>query len=130
MATTGPTFGSGGGIVTVPDGTGGAGAPVTVTEIINAMWENSQLRSMQGDLYIDQARADVGAAPQMGMVHLDTSYLPPTAPPLPPMNPNDGEAIYDEKLAQIAAMIDTAFTQFIATYFPNTQGYLAARAST
>lgn len=115
MATIPP-----GGIVTVPDPTtGGAGAPVTTTQVINAMWQNAQSKSEAGDARVGQAIALADPAPQMSPVTLDTSYLPPTPPDLPNDDPNNGEAIFSAWYAQMLAMITTNFRSFIDEFFPD-----------
>lgn len=119
MATIPP-----GGIVTVPDPiTGGAGAPVTTTQVINAMWENAQNKSAAGDARVGQAISLADPAPQMVTPVLDTSYVPPTKPDLPEDNPLDGEAMYNAQRDQMLTLITNSFTDFINTYFPNPQFY-------
>jgi hypothetical protein len=119
MATIPP-----GGIVTIPDPvSGGAGAPVTTTQIINAMWENAQNKSAAGDLRIGQAIGFADPAPNMTAPTLDMSYLPPTAPDLPIEDPGSSEALYNSQRDQLINLITTSFTNFIDTYFPNPQFY-------
>lgn len=119
MATIPP-----GGIVTIPDPiSGGAGAPVTTTQIINAMWANAQEKSASGDLRIGQAIGFADPAPNMTAPTLDMSYLPPTAPALVPHNPGDAIAMYNTQRDQLYTMITTSFVNFIDTYFPNPQFY-------
>src|SRR5688572_24280865 len=97
MATIPP-----GGIVTVPDPiSGGAGAPVTTTQIVNAMWENAQNKSTSGDERVTQAIALADPAPQMLTPVLDTTYVAPLKPILPEDNPLDGEAMYETQRDQM-----------------------------
>lgn len=121
MATVPP-----GGIVTVPDGSGGAGAAVVTTQIINAMWQNAQAKSSAGDARVAQAIGIADPAPQVGQVTLDKSYLPPTVPVLPNEDPNNGEAMYDAQRDQMLAMVTQNFRSFIAEYFPNPEYYESA----
>lgn len=123
MATTPPP----GGIVTVPDPvTGGAGAAVTVTETINAMWENAQSKSAAGDARIGQAISLADPAAQLSYTPLDTSYVPPVAPGIVPDNPMDAEALYNAQRDQMLALITSNFRSFIDEFFPNPDWYQEA----
>ncbi|MGJ3704654.1 hypothetical protein [Variovorax sp. AFSI2.2] len=124
MATIPP-----GGIVTIPDPTsGGAGAPVTTTQIINAMWANAQSKSESGDLRIGQAIGFADPAPHVLTPTLDTTYLPPLKPDLPPDSPNDAEAMYNTQRDQMINLITDSWADFISTYFPNPGFYNDALA--
>lgn len=118
MATIPP-----GGIVTIPDGTGGAGAAITTTQIINAMWENAQNKSTTAIDYSAAAEAAASPAPHMQGATLDTSYLPPVKPELPSENPMEAEALYDAKNAEMQTLITSSFRNFIDEWFPNPQFY-------
>lgn len=118
MATIPP-----GGIVTIPDGTGGAGAAITTTQIINAMWENAQNKSTAA-LDASREAADAASpAPHMQGAALDMSYLPPVKPTLSDDNPLDAQALYDAKSAEMQALITDNFRSFIEEWFPNPQFY-------
>lgn len=118
-----------GDIVTVPDPiTGGAGAAVTTTETINAMWRNAQAKSNAGDARVGQAIALADPAPQLTPVTLDTSYFPPLPPTLPNDDPNNGEAIFNTWYNQMLAMITDQFRAFIDEFFPNPEFYEDAMA--
>lgn len=106
-------------IVTVPDPvTGGAGAAVTVTEVINAMWKNAQAKSEAGDERVGQAITLADPAPHMSAPYLDKSYVPPVAPILTPENPGDAEARYIAQRDQLIGMITGQFRGFIDEFFP------------
>ena len=106
-------------IVTVPNPlTGGAGAAVTTTEAINAMWDNSQTRTDEMNARFDEGVADIGPAPLIGYPYLDKSYVPPLTPRLVDPNQVNGEAIYNAQLAKLVDLIGRGITEFFATYFP------------
>ncbi len=108
-----------GDIVTVPDPvTGGAGAAVTTTEVINAMWRNAQEKSAAGDARVGQAITIADPAPHLVAPYLDKSYLPPLPPELIPENPNDAEARYNATRDQLIALITSQFRGFIDEFFP------------
>ena len=113
-----------GGIVPVPDPiTGGAGAPVMVANIVNAMWINAAKKYLDAT---DQAKTAIGLAepaPQMVAPTLDMSYLPPLPPDLPPPDPNRILGIYEDERRALEALIEGAFNDFLATYFPNRKYY-------
>lgn len=117
-----------GGIVSVPNETGGAGAAVLVSQTFNAMWQNAQNKSNAGNQFITQAIGLADPAPQMTAPTLDTSYVPATVPILPNDNPNNGEAIYNTQRDQMLAMITTNFRSFIDEFFPNPAYFDAALA--
>ena len=106
-------------IVTVPDPvTGGAGAAVTTTQVINAMWDNSQTRTDEMSARIAAGLGDVGPAPLIGYPTLDQSYVPPLPPELIDPSLLDGEAIYNTQLAKLVDMIGQGIADFFTNYFP------------
>lgn len=106
-------------IVTVPDPiTGGAGAAVTTTQVINAMWDNSELRTNQMNARIAAGLGDVGPAPLIGTPLLDKSYVPPLPPELTDPSVLDGEAMYNTQLAKLVNLIGQGIADFFANYFP------------
>lgn len=106
-------------IVTVPDPiTGGAGAAVTTTEVINAMWDNSQLRTDEMDARISAGLADIGPAPIIGQPTLDQSYVPPLPPELADPSIMDGEAMYNTQLQKLVDLIGQGIADFFTNYFP------------
>lgn len=116
-----------GGIVSVPDpSTGGAGAPVIVSQIVNANWANAILLLNRAAALMDDAIDIAEPAPQMAIPTLDTTYVPPLKPTLVWDNPNDGKAIYDDARADIDALLTDGFTSFLSTYFPDGGYYTAA----
>lgn len=118
MATIPP-----GGIVTIPDGTGGAGAAITTTQIINAMWQNAQNKSNAALEASGDAAAAADPAPHMLGATLDMSYLPPVKPELPSDNPLDAESLYNGQRDQMINLITGSFASFINEWFPNPQFY-------
>lgn len=117
MATVPP-----GGIVTVPDPSGGgAGAPLLTSQIVNAAWQNGQQRTIDAAARVDSAIALAGPAPLVNTPILDTSYVPPISPGLVPSDPSDAKAIYDDTNAEISQKLEDGFANFQATYFPDIQ---------
>lgn len=110
-----------GGIVTVPDASGGAGAPLLTSQIVNAAWENGQQRTIDAAARVDSAIALAGPAPLVNTPALDTSYVPPVSPGLVPSDPSDAKAIYDDTNAEISQKLEDGFASFQATYFPDIQ---------
>lgn len=118
-----------GGIVSVPDpSTGGAGAPVIVSQIINAKWHNAQVMADASAKRNDDAIALTDPAPQMLVPELDRSYLPPQRPDLPFDDPNAATAMYDAARAQMEALIQDGFTKFLGDNFSNGSYFQAAQA--
>lgn len=105
-------------IVTVPGPTGGAGAAVTVAQIVNAMWANSQERTSQSTAYLGQALNLAGTAPHMDVPVLDSAYEAPTAPTLPEQDPNAAERVYDTKRREMETLLKDGFSGFLDKYFP------------
>jgi hypothetical protein len=116
MATIPP-----GGIVTVPDAGGGAGAPLLTSQIVNAAWANGQQLTIDAANRVDSAIALAGPAPLVNTPALDTSYVPPVSPGLVPSDPSDAKAIYDDTNAEISQKLEDGFASFQATYFPDIQ---------
>jgi hypothetical protein len=110
-----------GGIVTVPDASGGAGAPLLTSQIVNAAWQNGQQRTIDAAARVDTAIALAGPAPLVNTPNLDTSYVPPVSPGLVPSDPSDAKAIYDDTNAEISQKLEDGFANFQATYFPDIQ---------
>lgn len=118
-----------GDIVSVPDpSTGGAGAPVIVSQVMNAKWRNGFTLLDKLFEISDDAIALANPAPQMPGVVLDKSYLPPLPPNLPDMDPNEAKAIYDDSRAEIDALLQGGYVSFLQTYFPDGNFYPAALA--
>ena len=106
-------------IVTVPDPiSGGAGAAITTTQVINAMWDNSQLRTDESNARISAGLADVGPAPLIGVPLLDKSYVPPLPPQLQDPNIMDGEAMYNTQLQKLVDLMGQSIADFFQNYFP------------
>jgi hypothetical protein len=116
-----------GDIVSVPDpSTGGAGAPVIVSQIVNAKWRNAfELVNKAFELG-DNAVGLSTPAPQMPYTVLDKSYLPPLPPTLPNIDPNEGKTIYDDSRAEIDVLIQSGYGTFLTTYFPDGPFYQKA----
>ncbi|MNX65354.1 hypothetical protein D3C86_964090 [compost metagenome] len=116
-----------GDIVSVPDpSTGGAGAPVIVSQIVNAKWRNAVTLMNESAKRNDDAIALTDPAPQALVPTLDTSYLPPDAPDLPFDDANAATAIYDAARAEMEALIQDGFSQFLADNFPDGAYYQGA----
>lgn len=109
-----------GDIVSVPDpSTGGAGAPVVTSQIINAKWRNAVLLLNASSERADDAIAMTDPAPQAPLIDLDTSYVMPIKPVLPDNNPADAKAIFDDARADIHDEITTGYVDYLQTYFPD-----------
>lgn len=107
-------------IVPVPDPiTGGAGAPVMVANIVNAMWNNAQAKYLDAKTEINAAKLLSDPAPQMNAPALDMSYVPPLPPNLIPQDPNEIMGFYESEQAALYAMITSNFSSFINQYFPH-----------
>lgn len=118
-----------GGIVSVPDPvTGGAGAPVIVSQIVNAKWANSIALLNASTARNDAALAITDPAPQLNAPTLDKTFVSPIKPILPEDNPADGKAMFDDANATIGNQIQTAFSSFFATYFPDAGYFNSALA--
>ncbi len=106
-------------IVPVPDPvTGGAGAAVTVANIVNAMWDNSQTRTNEMSSRISLGLADLGPAPLIDTPFLDKSYVPPLLPQLQDPNTIDGEAMYNTQLQKLVNLVGQGIADFFQNYFP------------
>lgn len=116
-----------GGIVSVPDPvTGGAGAPVIVSQIVNANWANAILLLNRAAALMDGAVDIADPAPQMEIPQLDLTYDPAEKPELPDFDPNDGTSIYNDARAEIDTLLTDGFTDFLTKYFPDGAYYTAA----
>lgn len=116
-----------GGIVSIPDpSTGGAGAPVIVSQVMNGKWINGFTLLNKLFEISDDAVALANPAPQMPLTVLDKSYLPPLPPNLPDIDPNEAKAIYDDSRAEIDALIQSGYGTFLQTYFPDGPFYQKA----
>lgn len=116
MATTPPI--PPGGIVSVPTPGGGVGAPVVVSQIVNAKWANAVTMFDRAYMLNDKAVDMLDPAPQMPLPVLDTSYVPPIKPTLPVADPNEAKAIYDDAYEQIGNLIEQGFSDFLNQNFP------------
>lgn len=115
-----------GGIVSVPDPSGGgAGAPVVTSQIINAKWQNGVLWFNRAFEFGDEAIAAIGVAPQMTPPTLDKSYVPPVPPSLDFDDPNAAMAYFDAKNVELSALIDTTFQTMLQQTFPD-MGYISS----
>lgn len=116
-----------GGIVSVPDATGGAGPAVVTSQVINAMWENAQNKANAG---LDLANRAIDLAdppPQMGEHGI---YKQAPEVPLPPEldnpDPDAGRRLYEAQFNRMRDMITDGFADYIGTHFPNTGWFEAA----
>lgn len=103
--------------------TDGGGAAAVTVDVINAMWNNAHSQSVAAIENANAAITYAEPAPQMLPVLLDKSYLPPAPPLFPSMDPNNGEAMYDAKVAELEAMIQDAFNYLVNTYFTHPEYY-------
>lgn len=118
-----------GDLVSVPDpSTGGAGAPVIVSQVMNGNWRNGIMLLNKAFLLSDQAVGFDDPAPQLLIPTLDMSYLPAVKPQLPDNDPSDAKAMYDDARAEIDALTQGGYVTFLQTYFPDGAYYTAALA--
>lgn len=116
-----------GGIVSVPDAGGGAGAAVVTSQVINAMWQNAQAKAQAGVDVTRGAMALADPAPKM-----DVNGVYGTAPdvPAPPRldapDPDAGKKLYESQLRHMKDLITDGFAKFIGDYFPRTDWFDAA----
>ncbi|BEP34348.1 hypothetical protein GmRootV59_13220 [Variovorax sp. V59] len=116
-----------GDLVSVPDpSTGGAGAPVIVSQVINGNWRNGIMLLNKSFALSDQAVGLADPAPQMPGVSLDTSYLPPLVPVLPDNDPASAKAIYDDARLEMQALTEGGYMTYLQTYFPDEPFWPAA----
>lgn len=109
-----------GDLVSVPDpSTGGAGAPVVVSQVMNGKWRNAVLLLNAASARADDAIVLTDPAPQIPLVDLDTSYVMPIKPVLPDNNPADAKAIFDDARAEIHDEITMGYVDYLQTYFPD-----------
>lgn len=116
-----------GSIVSVPDPSGGgAGAPVVVSQIVNAKWQNAVLMFNRAYGLNDKAVDMLDPAPQMTSPALDMSYVPPVKPTLPVDDPNEAKHIYDDAYQEIGNLIQQGFSDFLGENFPTGPYWTAA----
>lgn len=109
-----------GDLVSVPDpSTGGAGAPVIVSQVMNGKWRNAVLLLNAASARADDAIEITDPAPQVPLVDLDTSFVMPIKPVLPDNNPADAKAIFDDARAEIHDEITMGYVEYLQTYFPD-----------
>lgn len=108
-----------GGIVSVPDASGGAGAAVVTSQIINAKWQNALTWFNRAFEFGDDVMAAIGVAPQLSSPVLDKSYVPPAAPQLAFDDPDAAMAYFDAKNAELSALIDNTFQTMLGQTFPD-----------
>lgn len=115
-----------GGFVPVPDGTGGVGAPVIVSDVINTNWSNG-FKLLNAAFAMGDDVSNLAAYPPIiaGAV-LDKSYLPPLPPNLPAIDPNDAMTMYQNSLAQINTLIQSGYGDFLTQHFQDGPVYQAA----
>lgn len=111
-----------GGIVSVPDESGGAGAAVVASQVINATWQNGQTRTADAENRINFALAQVTDAPTLNAPTVDQSLNLPTAPILNPSNASTARQLYEDINQSITNSIESKFVTFQQTYFPDLVG--------
>lgn len=113
----------GGGIVTVPDQSGGVGAAVTTAQIINAMWENAMARTRDAVALYNATAQEIDPGPAMVVAGLNTAYDVPEKPDLVAPDPEDAEALFESERARIMREIEDGFRSFINEFFPHPDFY-------
>ncbi|WP_398493382.1 hypothetical protein [Variovorax sp.] len=111
--------------MSVPDASGGAGAAVVTSQIINAKWQNALQWFNRAFEFGDDVMAAIGVAPQLTPPTLDKTYLPPDAPQISFDDPNAAMAYFDSKNAELSALIDSTFQRMLGETFPD-MGYISA----
>ena len=114
--------------VTVPGASGGAGAAVTVTEIVNMMWANAEKRTSDTNGYLQQAIGVAAAAPTTAPVTITPPGGMPSPPALKDIDPDAGERIYDTKRREMELLLTNGFTDFLTRYFPLDPSFTQATA--
>lgn len=105
-------------IVTIPSGV--TGPALQTTQIINAKWNNAQEWFERAFAFGDGIKGDVGTAAQIPLPSLSTA-LEQIAPPdgLQFDDPNSAFAFFDEKNAELSALVEDAFNKMVGIAFPD-----------
>jgi len=105
-------------IVTIPDGV--TGPALQTTQVINAKWNNAQEWFARAFEFGEEVKADVGNAPHIVEPALSTA-LEMVAPPsdLAFDDPDSALAFFDDKNAELSALIDEAFNKMVGIAFPD-----------
>lgn len=105
-------------IVTIPSGV--TGPALQTTQIINAKWSNAQEWFARAFDFGEGIKGDVGTAAQVPIPSLSTHLSMPPAPDnLSFDDPNSAFAFFDEKNAELSALVDDAFQKMIGIAFPD-----------
>lgn len=116
-----------GGIVSVPDAGGGAGAAVVTSQVINAMWKNAQDKAAAGVEAVKWAVTLPDPTPKMDVNGVyGTAPEVPQPPELDAPDPDAGRKLYESQLRHMQELITNGFAGFIGTYFPRTDWFDAA----
>lgn len=112
-------------IVPVPDATGGAGAPIVVSNVINAMWQSAQAKADAAMGAADEALSYSDHSPQLQHASVNAEYTPPEKPVLPDMtdDADKAEEIFRAYYGELWEKMVDGFATFIRTYFPDTDYY-------
>lgn len=116
-------------IVPVPDPiTGGAGAPVVVSNVINAMWASAQGKSEAALEATDEALDYADQAPFMAPAHVISDYEVPVKPILPDMSgdADKAESIFRSYYGELYDKMVGGFEDYIKKYFPDPDFYREA----
>lgn len=117
-----------GGIVSVPDETGGAGAATVTSQIINAKWEQANALLNAALEYTEDANLELTPTPQLAGVSVTDDYIPPLKPILPEESATDGQAIYNEIADELHDEVVDGFVNFMQEWFPDPTAFNAALA--
>lgn len=112
-------------IVPVPDAGGGAGAPIVVSNVINAMWQSAQAKADAAMGAADEALFYSDQAPRMQHASVNADYEVPQKPVLPDMtgDADKAEAIFRAYYGELWDNMVDGFATFIRTYFPDPDYY-------
>ena len=115
-------------IVPVPGPRGGAGAPIIVSNVINAMWQSAQGKADASLAAGNVALAFSDQAPIMLPAKMKGKYPPPTKPKLPDISKDadKAEAMFRKYYGEIYNKLVNGFADFIRAYFPDPDYYKAA----
>lgn len=105
-------------IVTIPPGV--TGPALQTTQIVNAKWNNAQEWFTRAFKFGDGVKADVGNAPHIVAPSLSTDLEMVTPPDgLAFDDPDSALEFFDDKNAELSALVDEAFNKMVGVAFPD-----------
>lgn len=97
--------------------TAGGGAAKVTVDIVNAMWDNAEKKSLLTNALVAQSIGLAGTAPTMPDIKLGGAPGMPGPPELPADDPMAADRLYDAKRREMEVMTRTAFDRFLSEHF-------------